>query len=76
MIKHTIHYDIRNIRKAGLIAFADDIVRIMREHWHMKRALREVARLAECYQMMSISGYDVAELCKSIVSEVEKKVRL
>lgn len=42
MIKHTIHYDIRNIRKAGFIAFADDLVRIMREYWHMKRALKRL----------------------------------
>lgn len=76
MIRHTIHYDIMNIRKAWFIAFADDLLKIMREYWHMKRALREVSRLAECYKMMSISGYDVAERCKSIVSEVEKKVRL
>lgn len=76
MIKHTIHYDIRNIRKAGFIAFADDLLKIMREYWHMKKALREVERLAEDYQMMSISGYDVAERCKSIVSDLEKKVRL
>lgn len=49
MIKHTIHYDIRNIRKAGWIDFADDLVKIMREYWHMKKALRKVRQLAEDY---------------------------
>lgn len=76
MIKHTIHYDIRNIRKAGFIAFADDLVRIMREYWHMKRALRKVKQLAEDYQLCKVSGYDVSEQCKEICSYLEKKVRL
>lgn len=76
MIKHTIHYDIRNIRKAGWIDFADDLVKIMREYWHMKKALRKVRQLAEDYQYMKVSGYEVAEQCQSIVCELEKKVRM
>lgn len=67
MVKHTIHYDIRNIRKAGFIAFSDDLMKIMREYWHMKRALRKIKKACKDGSLFSIAA---------IGSELEKKVRL
>lgn len=69
MVKHTIHYDIRNIRKAGWTAFADDLLKIMREYWHMKRALRRLKEIRNTPMPLIRETNDVWD-------DLESKVRL
>ena len=82
MIKHTIHYQISAIRKAGWIAFADELVTIMREYWHMKRALRKIIEILEkdhsSESHESYTGLGLSLHCDVILlmRELEKKVRL
>ncbi len=39
---HTIHYQLEHLKRAGWIALAEEVREIVREHRHMKTALRKL----------------------------------
>lgn len=43
--KNTIHYQLEHLKRAGWIGFVQDFKKIMREYWHMKRALRRLKEI-------------------------------
>lgn len=42
MIKHTIHYQLGYLKRAGWVALAEEVREIVREHRHMKIALKKL----------------------------------
>ena len=67
MKRHTIHYQLRQVEAAGWLDFARDLRKLLREYWHMRRALQKIKKECRERYILHVS---------SAIDGLEKKVRL
>ncbi len=68
-MNHTIHYQLKHLKRAGWIALSDHVREIVREHRHMKTALRKL-------NVIRNTPMPLVRETNQVWDDLEKRVRL